>query len=297
MKITEKAAAKINLTLDVTGVLPNGYHELCMVMQTIDLYDYVTVECADEVEASVSASGITLTMNTPLPDKIPPEKNLVYKAAMLMKETYNIKEQLNIYLEKNIPAAAGLAGGSADCAATLRAIKALFKLPVSDEELAALSVKLGADVPFCVLGNTRLCEGIGEKMTKLRDLPKIQILLMKPKTSVATEGVYKAYDRISAEQKIDHPDNPAMLRAIENGDPDGIAASLGNVLEYVTIPNNEIIRELKDEMLKCGALNSLMSGSGPSVYGLYADEATRDEAYEFLKNKYPTCDIFKVQPI
>lgn len=234
-----KAPAKINLTLDVTGRRPNGYHDLKMIMQTISVYDELTISLISD---NSSEKEITLTMNKELPDKIPPEKNLVYKAAMLMKQRYDINYNFNIHLEKNIPAAAGLAGGSSDCAATLIAINTLCKLNLTEDELCELGVTLGADVPFCIKKGTMISEGIGEILTPLPPLPPIWLVLLKPRISVSTAYVY---NHLNLEKLSYHPNTDKMLDYIKNNDIAGIASCLSNVLETVTIPEYPILSELK----------------------------------------------------
>lgn len=319
-KISLPAFAKINLTLDVCGVLPNGYHSLQMVMQSIDIFDTITVSKND-------TGKITVSMNRPLPDNLPPEKNIAHKVAMKMKEKYSLSEGFDIYIEKNIPAAAGLAGGSTDCATTLKAISKLCNLNLSNEELCEIGVTIGADVPFCVVGGTAFCEGIGEIITNLNSLKNIPLVLVKPKASVSTQGIYQAYDKV---ENVIHPDNKTMLSYIENFktiedcEPNSlnqisedesdsrvqnencdtnsllenadnitkISSCLSNVLEYVTIPNNPIIDILKARLLELGAAGSLMSGSGPSTYGLFTSYEDAQNAYEVLKTEFPECEFF-----
>lgn len=280
-----KAPAKINLTLDVTGRRPNGYHDLRMIMQTIDLYDEITISKLNEDE-------IRLSMNKELPDKIPPEKNLVWKAASLMKENYNIAGGFSIYLEKNIPAAAGLAGGSSDCAATLLGINELCGLGLSLDELCELGVRLGADVPFCIRKGTMLSEGIGEILTPLPALSPLWTLLIKPDISVSTAYVYT---HLNLPALTSHPDTEYMLDCISRRDDAGLAKGLANVLETVTIPEYPVLAELKEFFLKEGAIGSLMSGSGPTTYGLFQDEILARMALKKAQEKYPDYDIVLCQ--
>lgn len=283
--LIKKTPAKINLTLDVTGKLENGYHTLAMIMQSIDVCDELSFEkTADET--------ILFSMNKELPDKIPAEKNLVYKAAKLMKDTFKIDGGFKIHLTKNIPAAAGLAGGSSDCAATLIGINELCGLGLDIEKLCEIGVKLGADVPFCIRKGTMLAEGIGEILTPLTPLTGIPVLLIKPNISISTPYVYKHLKL----NKLDyHPDNKAVISYIKDNNIKKIAASLSNVLETVTIPENPIIAELKRYLTESGAIGSLMSGSGPTTFGIFENMETAKKAYEKAKADYPDFDVVLCQ--
>lgn len=279
--LTIKTPAKINLTLDVTGKLENGYHTLSMIMQSIDICDELSFE-------KIEADEIIFSMNKQLPDKIPAEKNLVYKAAKLMKDTFDIKGGFKIHLTKNIPAAAGLAGGSSDCAATLIGINELCKLNLDTDRLCEIGVKLGADVPFCIKKGTMLAEGIGEILTPITPFSDIPILLIKPNISISTAYVYT---HLRLNELNYHPDNTAMISYIENKDIKKIAATLSNVLETVTIPENPIIDELKRCLVENGAIGSLMSGSGPTTFGIFEDMETAKKAYDKALKKYPDFDV------
>lgn len=279
--LIKKTPAKINLTLDVTGKLENGYHTLSMIMQSIDVCDELSFEkTADET--------ILFSMNKELPDKIPAEKNLVYKAAKLMKNTFKIDGGFKIHLTKNIPAAAGLAGGSSDCAATLIGINELCGLGLDIEKLCEIGVKLGADVPFCIRKGTMLAEGIGEILTPLTPLTGIPVLLIKPNISISTPYVYK---HLKLNELDYHPDNKAVISYIKDKNIKKIAASLSNVLETVTIPDNPIIAELKRYLTEIGAIGSLMSGSGPTTFGIFKNMETAKKAYEKAKVDYPDFDV------
>lgn len=279
--LIKKTPAKINLTLDVTGKLENGYHTLSMIMQSIDVCDELSFEkTADET--------ILFSMNKDLPDKIPAEKNLVYKAAKLMKDTFKIDGGFKIHLTKNIPAAAGLAGGSSDCAATLIGINELCGLGLDIEKLCEIGVKLGADVPFCIRKGTMLAEGIGEILTPLTPLTGIPVLLIKPNISISTPYVYK---HLKLNELDYHPDNKAVISYIKDKNIKKIAASLSNVLETVTIPDNPIIAELKRYLTEIGAIGSLMSGSGPTTFGIFKNMETAKKAYEKAKADYPDFDV------
>lgn len=283
--LIKKTPAKINLTLDVTGKLENGYHTLSMIMQSIDVCDELSFEkTADET--------ILFSMNKELPDKIPAEKNLVYKAAKLMKDTFKIDGGFKIHLTKNIPAAAGLAGGSSDCAATLIGINELCGLGLDIEKLCEIGVKLGADVPFCIRKGTMLAEGIGEILTPLAPLTGIPVLLIKPNISISTPYVYK---HLKLNELDYHPDNKAVISYIKDNNIKKIAASLSNVLETVTIPENPIIAELKRYLTESGAIGSLMSGSGPTTFGIFENIETAKKAYKKAKADYPDFDVVLCQ--
>lgn len=283
--IYKKAPAKINLTLDVTGKRPDGYHELRMVMQTIDIYDEISLEAVED-------EGIIFTMDKELPDKIPPEKNLVYKAAKLIFEKYKVDGGIKIHLTKNIPAAAGLAGGSSDCAATLEGINELYNLGLTIEELCDLGATLGADVPFCIKKGTQLSEGIGEILTELPSLPPLFALLIKPDISVSTAYVYTHLDLPSLDY---HPDTDKMIDRIEKKDGAAVASLLSNVLETVTIPEYPVLNDLKKYLMDNGAIGSLMSGSGPTVFGLFQDEIQATMAYRKAMSDFPDYDVILCQ--
>lgn len=274
-----KAYAKINLGLDVVRRLENGYHEVKMVMQTVGIYDELTLTRTEE--------GITVTTDKkelPIDDN-----NLIYKAAKIMMETYHIEGGIHIHLKKNIPIAAGMAGGSTDAAATFKGINRLYDLDCTLEELMKLGVKVGADVPYCVLGGTALAEGIGEKLTSLNPAPDCYVLVAKPPINVSTKYVYEHLD---AEGIEEHPDIDGMVEAIWEESLQGILDRMGNVLENVTEKKYPVIAELKNKMKELGALNSLMSGSGPTVFGIFIDERIAREAFEALKKEKPECLVF-----
>lgn len=284
-KVTMKAPAKINLTLDVVGERPNGYHELRMIMQTIDLCDELTI-------THTGSPQIELTMDKELPEPIPPEKNLVYKAAKLLQKQYQLPYGFQIHLSKNIPAAAGLAGGSTDCAATLLGINHLCGLSLTKDELCELGVTLGADVPFCIKQGTMLSEGIGEILTPLPAIPPLWALLIKPDFSISTADVYQ---NLQWKRLGYHPDTTKAVDAISRQDVISLAQNLSNVLEVVTFPEHPELAELKDFFLQNGAIGSLMSGSGPTTYGLYQDEILAHIAFKTAKEKYPNYDILLCQ--
>ncbi len=264
-----KAYAKINLGLDVLKKLPNGFHQVKMIMQTIGLCDELTFERAE--------SGIRLTSDAQ--GLSTGEDNLICKAARLMLETFHLREGVRIHLKKRIPIAAGMAGGSTDAAAAMKGICRLFDLDVPTEELMRLSVPVGADVPYCILGGTALAEGIGEKLTPLAPAPACHILTATPDISVSTRFVYEHLDL----QKVSsHPDIDGMAEAIRQGSLQGILDRMGNVLESVTVPAFPRIAAIKTQMRELGAAGSLMSGSGPSVFGVFKDRETAQRAYTLM---------------
>ncbi len=274
-----KAYAKINLGLDVVRRLENGYHEVKMVMQTVGIYDELSFEKAE--------AGITVTTDSgELPTD---ENNLIYKAAKLMIDTYQIQGGVRIHLQKNIPIAAGMAGGSTDAAATMKGINRLYDLDCTLKELVELGVKIGADVPYCILGGTALAEGIGEKLTPLVAAPECFLLVAKPDINVSTKYVYEHLD---AEGVAEHPDIDGMVQAIEEGSLQGILNRMGNVLETVTVKAYPVIDTIKNRMRELGAVGSLMSGSGPTVFGIFLEESKAQEAYEKMKEEQLAKQIF-----
>ena len=265
--ITLKALAKINLGLDVVRRREDGYHEVRMVMQTIHLYDKLEIVKTKE-------EGITITSNL---SYVPTnENNLVYKAGKLLMDEFGIKEGVFVDLQKRIPVAAGMAGGSSDAAAMLYGMNQIFDLGLSRQKLMDRGVKIGADVPYCLMRGTALAEGIGEKLTSLPPMVKCPVLIAKPQISVSTKFVYQ---NLKLDKTTIHPDIDQLVKDIENSDLHAIAGRMGNVLESVTIPEYPIIAQIKEQMMKSGAINSMMSGSGPTVFGLFEDEATARAAY------------------
>lgn len=274
-----KAYAKINLGLDVIARLENGYHEVKMVMQTVGIYDVLTLK-------KIPQGIVVTTDNGELPTD---DNNLIYKAARLMKEKYSIQEGVSIHLEKNIPIAAGMAGGSTDAAATFWGMNELFELGASMQELQELGVKVGADVPYCIMGGTALAEGIGEKLSPLPAPPECVLLVAKPDINVSTKYVYEHLD---AEGVEEHPDIDGMTEALAGKDLQGIVARLGNVLENVTVKRHPIIAEIKECMLEYGAMGSLMSGSGPTVFGIFEKKEDAERALEYIRNKEMAKQVF-----
>lgn len=244
-----------------------------MIMQAIDLYDVMNVNRID--------NGIKLSCDK---QYVPTdEKNIAYKAAKLFMDTYNIKSGISIEINKNIPVAAGLAGGSTDGAAVLRAMRDIFSIDVTDEELMELGLKLGADVPYCILGGTALCEGIGEKITPLKSFKDKILILVKPNFGVSTKEVYKNFD---IERVFKHPDMNGLIKAMERDDLEFISNNMKNLLENVTLRKYSMLKNIKDSMLRYGALGSMMSGSGPSIFGFFDDMLKAQWCFEGMKEKY-----------
>lgn len=268
-----KALAKINLGLDVLGRRENGYHDVRMIMQSIYLYDEVKIERTEK-------PGIELKSNLYfLPTG---EGNIAYKAAKMLMEEFQITEGVRITLNKHIPVAAGMAGGSSNAAAVLFGMNKIFELKLTQQELMERGVRLGADVPYCIMRGTVLAEGIGEELTTLTPMPKCFVLIAKPPVSVSTKVVYEALD---AKEIVDHPDINGLIAGLEHRDLKEIAACMGNVLEDVTIPMHPVIEEIKQEMKHSGALNAMMSGSGPTVFGLFETKSAARKAQERIRKK------------
>lgn len=278
-----KAYAKINLALDVIKKLPNGYHEVKMIMQSIGLCDELTLERIPE--------GITVTTDSP--ELSCGEDNLVFRAARLMFDTYGIQGGVRIYLQKNIPIAAGMAGGSTDAAAAMKGISRLFDLEVPLPRLRELGVSIGADVPYCIMGGTALAEGIGDELTPLTPVPDFYILVAKPDISVSTKYVYGHLDAAGITK---HPDVQGMAMAIESGSLQGILDRMGNVLETVTVSAYPVIDSIKHRMRELGAVNSLMSGSGPTVFGIFLSEQAAEFACEQMKTEGLADQVFLTAP-
>ncbi len=278
-KVTRNAYAKVNLVLDVLSERPDGYHDVRMVMQNLDLYDTLEFELLPGEAASPAEAEITLETNS---DRIPTDgKNLIIKAARLMYETYGLKQSMKIKLEKRIPVEAGMAGGSTDAAAAFHAINELFSLHLSTEELMDLGVKIGADVPFCIYAKTALAEGIGEKLTPVASLPDCHILVAKPPVTLSTKEIYT---NLSLEG-LEHPDVDGMVDALAAGDLSAVAGKLANVLETVSVKVYREIEAIKSTMMICHAAGSIMTGSGPTVFGLFESEEYAMQAYESIKKQ------------
>lgn len=254
-----KALAKINLGLDVLGRRENGYHDVRMIMQSIYLYDNVTLEKTETPGIEVKTNLHFLPVN---------ENNIAWKAAKLLMDEFDIPGGVSITLNKHIPVAAGMAGGSTNAAAVLFGMNKMFDLGLSKNDLMERGVRLGADVPYCIMRGTVLAEGIGEELTKLPAMPACTILVAKPPISVSTKEVYEALD---AEDGWKHPDIDGIMEGLEEGSLEKIAACMGNVLEQVTVRNYPVIDKIKAVMKEEGALNAMMSGSGPTVFGIFTD--------------------------
>ena len=268
-----RAYGKINLGLDVLRKREDGYHDVRMIMQTVGLYDQIDLFFRQ-------ASGIQIETNLPyLPVN---ENNLVYKAAQMLMEEFQVTNGVFIRLRKMIPVAAGMAGGSSDAAAVLVGINKMFHLGLSMEELMERGVKIGADVPYCIMRGTALSEGIGEKLTALPPMPQCQVLLAKPAISVSTKYVYENLCANSLKPQ-QHPDIDGMIEAIGEGNLLEVSKHLGNVLELVTARKYPVIEEIKNVMRRHGALGALMSGSGPTVFGLFDNPKAASDAYEELR--------------
>ena len=279
-KTTQRAYAKINIGLDVLRRRADGYHEVKMIMQTVDIYDELVLERRKE-------PGIELRMdNSDLPSG---GDNLICRAADLLFREKKITEGVNISLTKRIPIAAGMAGGSADAAAALRGLNELFDMGYSLKELQALGVGLGADIPYCLAGGTMLSEGIGEILTPLPAPPAAHLVIAKPDINVSTAFVY---GNLHADSLAWHPDIDGMIAALQKGDLDGITGRLGNVLETVTVKAHPVIEQIKELLRKQGAENALMSGSGPTVFGIFKEKETAARAAEAVERGRLAKQIF-----
>ena len=280
------AMAKINLGLDVLRQKEDGYHEVRMIMQTVHIYDRLQLTRTKE-------PGIVLTTNQRfLPTN---ESNLAYRAAKLLMDEFQITEGVEISLQKNIPVAAGMAGGSTDAAAVLIGVNKMFGLGLDNQALMERGVTIGADVPYCIMGGTALAEGIGEKLTVLPEMPLCSILVVKPNINVSTKFVYENLHANDLPAEA-HADIDTQLEALQQGDLPALAAAMGNVLQTVTEPAYPVIIELKNFMKEQGALNSMMSGSGPTVFGLFEDEEGAKKAYWKLRMAYPEFQIYLTKP-
>ena len=270
-EIKLKALAKINLGLDVVRRREDGYHEVRMVMQTIHLYDQLRIQKSETPGIQIHSNLSFLPVN---------ENNLVYKAGKLLMDEFDIHTGVSGELNKRIPVAAGMAGGSTDAAAMLYGMNQLFGLKLKRKDLMERGVQIGADVPYCIMRGTALAEGIGEKLSSLPPMVKCPVLIAKPAVSVSTKFVYQ---NLKLNEQTPHPDIDALITDIRNSDLDNICADMGNVLETVTIPNYPVIAQIKEQMLKSGAKASMMSGSGPTVFGLFGDEETARRARAEMK--------------
>ncbi len=279
-RISLKAMGKINLALDVLGRRENGYHDVRMIMQSVQIYDRLLIEKTHE-------AGISLKTNRAyLPTD---ENNLVYQAAKLLIDEFGIKQGVKIDLKKFLPVAAGMAGGSSDAAAVLYGMNRMFRLGLSREDLMKRGVSLGADIPFCIMRGTVLAEGIGEILTPLENAPQCHVLIAKPGISVSTKYVY---EQIDSRKDLAHPDIDGMLQAIAKGDLRGMSDRLGNVLEEVTKAECPLIGEIERIMLENGALGAAMSGSGPTVFGLFEEKEKALGAYDILRGMHLAKQVY-----
>lgn len=273
-EIQLKSRAKINLSLDVLRKRADGYHEVEMIMQQIDLYDRVVLKERDDNKITVMSDC----------EFIPKDSgNIAYQAALLMQNRGNTQKGIDIYIEKNIPVAAGLAGGSSNAAAVITGLNKLWNLNLSMEELMDIGVKIGADVPFCILGGAALAEGIGEKLTPIEGLKNVWLVIAKPSISVSTAEVYGHLD---LSKLTDRPNTPELLKYVEDGDLLALSRNMRNVLETVTETKYPVIKEIKNKMVEFNGLGSMMSGSGPTVFGIYKNYERAKSAYENLSILY-----------
>lgn len=278
--ISLKALAKINLGLDVVRRREDGYHEVRMIMQTIYLYDRLDIKRTQEPGIQIQTNLSFLPVN---------ENNLIYKAAKLLMDEFSITDGVSVNLDKRIPVAAGMAGGSTDAAAMLIGVNRLFSLGLTKRQLMERGVQIGADVPYCIMRGTALAEGIGEELSPLPPMVKCPVLIAKPSISVSTKFVYQ---NLKLDDTTIHPDIDRLIDDIKAKNLHDIAAHMGNVLETVTIPNYPVIDEIKKHMLSNGAVGAMMSGSGPTVFGLFDDEDTAKKAYKAMRSSHLARQVY-----
>lgn len=278
--ISLKALAKINLGLDVVRRREDGYHEVRMIMQTIQLYDRLDIKRTQEPGIQIQTNLSFLPVN---------ENNLIYKAAKLLMDEFSITDGVSVKLDKRIPVAAGMAGGSTDAAALLIGVNRLFSLGLTKRQLMERGVQIGADVPYCIMRGTALAEGIGEALSPLPPMVKCPVLIAKPSISVSTKFVYQ---NLKLDDTTIHPDIDRLIDDIKAKNLHDIAAHMGNVLETVTIPNYPVIDEIKKHMLSNGAVGAMMSGSGPTVFGLFDDEDTAKKAYKAMRSSHLARQVY-----
>ena len=282
-RIQMKALAKVNLGLDVIRRREDGYHEVKMIMQTVRLYDRIILEKTQK--------GISMETNLSfLPVN---EQNIAYRAAKMLMDEFHIQSGLRIKIDKHIPVAAGMAGGSTDGAAVLYGVNKIFELGLTKRQLMERGVKLGADVPYCIMRGTVLSEGIGEILTPVSSLPDCHILIAKPPVSVSTKHVY---ENLKLDKIEKHPDIDGMVEALRIEDLHGVTQRMENVLETVTIPEHPEIQQIKELMIKEGALNALMSGSGPTVFGIFDDREKGMRARDLLRKSSLVRQTYLVRP-
>ena len=278
--ISLKALAKINLGLDVVRRREDGYHEVRMIMQTIQLYDRLDIKRTQEPGIQIQTNLSFLPVN---------ENNLIYKAAKLLMDEFSITDGVSVKLDKRIPVAAGMAGGSTDATAMLIGVNRLFSLGLTKRQLMERGVQIGADVPYCIMRGTALAEGIGEALSPLPPMVKCPVLIAKPSISVSTKFVYQ---NLKLDDTTIHPDIDRLIDDIKAKNLHDIAAHMGNVLETVTIPNYPVIDEIKKHMLSNGAVGAMMSGSGPTVFGLFDDEDTAKKAYKAMRSSHLARQVY-----
>lgn len=279
------AYAKINLSLDVTGVRPDGYHEVRMIMQTLQLHDELNLTMREDRQITVHTDQDSIADD---------ESNLAWKAAALMMDHYKLQQGLDIDIIKMIPIGAGMAGGSSDAAAVIRGMNDMYGLGLDDETLCREAAQIGADVPFCIRQVTALCEGIGEKLTPLPKMPPCGILIVKPAYEVSTKHVYEALGPVSG---LSHPDTEGMIKAIRDGDLLKVCGKLGNVLESVTLKEHPELKEIAESLRSYGALGTLMTGSGPTVYGLFDNAVVAKFAMNMMSGEEYTDCVILTEPI
>ena len=285
MMLEKKAYAKINLGLDVTGKRDDGYHIVRMIMQNVDLYDTLTFEDNETGEICLTASS----------EKIPTdESNLICKVALQLKKEFGVSKGANIHLVKRIPVAAGMAGGSTDGAAAYVALNELWNLGLDKKKLCELAVKLGADIPYCIIGGTALAEGIGEELTVISDMPACHIVIAKPAIDVSTGWVYKELD---SRKIIEHPDIDGIRAAIEDGNIKAMCSLIGNVLEPVTAGKYTVIGDIEKILEDSGAVGAFMTGSGPTVFAVFDNEDKAKNGYEAVKRSALAPELFLSGPV
>lgn len=278
-----KAKAKINLGLDVVRKREDGYHEVRMIMQMINLYDKITLRKKTEPGITVTANLSYLPVN---------EDNLVYRAAKQLMDEFQVDGGLEIELQKYIPVAAGMAGGSTDAAAVMVGVNRIFQLGLNKKQLMERGVKIGADVPFCIMRGTALAEGIGEELTPLPAMPHCSLVIAKPKIHVSTKFVY---GNLKVGEFTEHPDIDGQVQALRENNLEQLVTRMGNVLETVTIPAYPVIDEIKHTMMKYGAMGAMMSGSGPTVFGIFEKENKAQEVCRLLKKEKAAKQVYLVR--
>lgn len=274
--ITLNAHAKINLSLDVLNKRDDGYHNLKMIMQTLQLHDIITIQ---EIK-----SGIEIECDAPyVPSN---NSNIAYKAAEILIQKFGLNSGVRIKIEKIIPVAAGLAGGSSDAAAVLKGMNNLFDLGMNQQQLMDIGKTIGADVPYCIVGGTALAEGIGEIITPLPKMDAIPVILIKPRFGVSTASVFKS---LQIDKITDIPKTDLLIEALKNKDTNFIGKNLCNVLESVTVERYPLIDKIKRELMSKGSMGSIMSGSGPTVFGLFEDDGIAKKAYDKINKNRVDC--------